>query len=111
MEMENLLRPLFEFMSGNLIIINIIVLYGIPVVFFFIGVYICGRYVFLVKNKFSLIVGSLIIIMSLISIGFLSYYCFKVGLDGTGGAGVLLILGALWAIISEIRQFSRTKNL
>jgi len=100
--MENFLRPLFEWMSENSVIINIIVLYGIPVSIF------CVSLIIIVQNendKPLLITGTILIITSLISLGVLSYYCIRVGFVGDGIFGVFLILSILVTLLKELPIF------
>jgi len=73
-------------LQGNLIILNIIILYGIP---FLIGTFgfICSLSV----NKSIKFIGTLLIILSAVACCVLGYYALMSGLIGTGISGFGLI--------------------
>jgi len=100
--MENFLRPLFEWMSGNSVIVNIIVLYGISVLIFFVSLIIIEQNE---NDKPPLITGTILIITSLISLGILPYYCIRVGFVGDGIFGVFLILSILVTLLKKLPIF------
>ena len=67
--MHDFLKPIFEFMEGNFVVINIIILYGVPSLIGF-----CGLLCFFFTNDFFDFVGRVLILLSAAACGVLAYY-------------------------------------
>jgi tetratricopeptide (TPR) repeat protein len=84
--MEDFLKPIFEFMEGNFIILNMLILYGIPTL-----VWIIGFFLQYLQNKFVNVIGILLILISVASCVLLGISALKHGIIFTG------ICGFVWA--------------
>jgi hypothetical protein len=80
--MQDFLEPIFEFMEGNFVILNIIILYGVPVLIGFCGL-ICN----FSENKIANVIGILLILLSVVAICVLGYYAIINGIIFTGICG------------------------
>lgn len=67
----DVLDPIFEFMEGNLVVFNIIILYGIPCLIGFGGLFLSFN-----KNKRTNYIGQLLTIVSAVMCFILAYYAF-----------------------------------
>jgi hypothetical protein len=84
--MDNFLNPIFEFMEGNFIILNLIILYGIPTVVWMIGIALLHS-----RSKSVTAVGIILILIAIVSCVVLTVYAFTYGIIFTA------ICGLIWA--------------
>lgn len=83
--MQDFLEPIFEFMSGNFVILNIIILYGIPLL---IGG--CGFLAYITtENKFVNSIGTLLILLSAVICCVLGFYAIINGVIITAICGFM----------------------
>jgi hypothetical protein len=97
--MEDFLAPVFKFMEGNFILLNMFILYGLPTLVCIIGVVLQ-----LGQSKLLHIIGILLILMSIASCFLLSIYTLIQGLITTGLAGLV------WTGVLFYFSFSDAKD-
>ncbi|MDR2125971.1 MAG: hypothetical protein LBP63_03985 [Prevotellaceae bacterium] len=84
--MKDFLEPIFDFMEGNFVLLNMLILYGVPTLVFIIGAVLRDS-----QSKSIKIIGILLILISGASCIVLSIYALKYGIIFTG------LLGLVWA--------------
>ena len=98
--MEDFFKPIFKFMEGNFVILNVIILYGIPMIVGTLGSMISLE----VKNYLLKIVGMMIAAVSVIICGFLAFYALEYGIKYTSIFGFVLAVGVIYVPFFDKKQ-------
>jgi hypothetical protein len=93
--MHDFLKPIFEFMEGNFVVFNIIILYGVPSLIGF-----CGLLCIFFANDFFDFVGRVLILLSAAACGVLAYYAFDLA-----NSIIEFISGTKSSVVSIARNF------